>query len=423
MSNEKMAYDLFKFLQKGVTVESLQESTNKAYSKVNEEHVGFKRLEKKIEAEGKPEAEAKAITASIGQKKYGKAKFQKMAAKEGILVKDPSEIDDPEGTILTLAEDVTKTSMKEPVGENPEIKTADAGITEQPEITKIQKEMGKDNVDVAKVTQGKDGKDPDAKATLGKEKEVKKIEPKISTVETVKTPNPGPDGTAVKESGIDKVPVINKAEQADSKKPLEVSGMEPQKAENASEGILVADPSTIDKPEDQIQTLAEERILTTVSDENVANDLKSKYPGSRAVMDEVNGKKQWIIMVKDSINVKEEVSVAVTTDDKKVDIATTPEGTVTTTVTGAGTAPAEMTPVVPEMEPVVPTENTPAEVSDEDMLMAEKIYVVDLLKSKSSLTEKEQAFIKAVESVVLSEARKMKVADKMKALRAKKGKK
>ena len=55
--------------------------------------------------------------------------------------------------------------------------------------------------------------------------------------------------------------------------------------------------------------------------------------------------------------------------------------------------------------------------------MAEKIYVSDLLKGKSSLTEKEQAFVKAVDGVVLSEAKKAKVAKKVLALKDKKVKK
>ena len=80
MDNEQMAYSLFKFLQKGVSVEALQESADKAFSKVQEEKIGFKRLEKKIEDTGKPKEEAEAIAASVGRKKYGKAKFQKMAA-------------------------------------------------------------------------------------------------------------------------------------------------------------------------------------------------------------------------------------------------------------------------------------------------------------------------------------------------------
>lgn len=45
-----------------------------------DEEIGFKKLQSKIEAEGKSPEAAAAIAASIGRKKYGKAKFQKMAA-------------------------------------------------------------------------------------------------------------------------------------------------------------------------------------------------------------------------------------------------------------------------------------------------------------------------------------------------------
>lgn len=41
----------------------------------------FKALTKKIQKSGKSEESAKAIAASIGRKKYGNKKMQKMAAK------------------------------------------------------------------------------------------------------------------------------------------------------------------------------------------------------------------------------------------------------------------------------------------------------------------------------------------------------
>lgn len=43
-------------------------------------YVGFKKLEKKIEGQGKTPEQARRITASIGFKKYGKAKMARMAA-------------------------------------------------------------------------------------------------------------------------------------------------------------------------------------------------------------------------------------------------------------------------------------------------------------------------------------------------------
>jgi hypothetical protein len=44
-------------------------------------YMGFSALVSKIKSEGKSEKSAKAIAASVGRKKYGKAKFQKYAAK------------------------------------------------------------------------------------------------------------------------------------------------------------------------------------------------------------------------------------------------------------------------------------------------------------------------------------------------------
>ena len=388
-----MAYDLYKFLQKDVSVESLQESTDKAYGKKADEVVGFKRVVRK-------------------------------KANEGIVVADPSTITDPEATIQTLAEEKAKKDQE--AATDPNIKTNGSGITDAPEKTRLQKDMEKNTSDPDKLTQGKDGLDPDAKAGAPKAKEEKKITPKVSSVEEVK-----------ESDNVGKVPVIAKPEQGDSKKPLEVSGLEPKKAENekaASEGIVVADPSTITDPEATIQTLAEERVLTTVSDENVANDLKSKYPGSRVVNDtDPTGKKQYIVMVKEAAykaivekaaSVKEEVSVAVTTDDKTVDVVASPDGTTVTTTdngaTQAAPAPVETVPEVPEMDTKeAPAEEIAADEND-DILVAEKLYVVELLKGKSSLSEKEQAFIKAVEGIQLDEAKKAKVATKLKAMKDKK---
>ena len=44
-------------------------------------YVGFNKLKAKIQKGGKSAASAGAIAASIGRKKYGKANFQKAAAK------------------------------------------------------------------------------------------------------------------------------------------------------------------------------------------------------------------------------------------------------------------------------------------------------------------------------------------------------
>ena len=433
-NNETMAYSLFQFLKNGVTIKQLEESTNAAYGKKVEKVQGFKRV-----------------------------------VKEGKLVADPSKITDPKGTIQTLAEE---TSLKEPVAQDKKIKTANAGITEQPEVTRIQKDMEKNNNTVAKLTQGKDGLDPDASAKLGKTKEEKKIEPKVSSVEKVKE---------TKDTVTTTVPEV-KAEQF-KKSGLEVSGLKKETAENESK--LPSDPSTITNPAETIQSLAEEKVLTTVSNKVIAEEISVKHSG-RVVEESVNGKPQFTVWVKSikeadetnpvgvekktkvvaqfdtqdaadaesknskyngkatvsatkdpstqkdtfQVTVAEAVDVTVATDDKKVAINTTPEGETTVTTsdvnaTPISASPEVLEPVVPEIAPtedVPAVEETPAE-EDEDTLMAEKIYVSDLLKGKSSLTEKEQAFVKAVDGVVLSEAKKAKVAKKVLALKDKKVKK
>ena len=433
-SNENMAYDLFQFLKKSVNADQLQEATNSAYSKTAPKVQGFKRV-----------------------------------VKEGKLVVDPSTITDPKGTIQTLAEE---TSLKEPVAQDKKIKTANAGITENPETTKIQKDMEKNNNTVDKLTQGKDGKDPDASAKLGKTKEEKKIEPKVSSVEKVKE-------TTTKVTTT--VPEV-KAEQF-KKSGLEVSGLKKETAENESK--LPSDPSTITNPAETIQSLAEEKVLTTVSNKVIAEEISVKHSG-RIVEESVNGKPQFTVWVKsikeaDEVNpigvekksvvkskfdtkeaadadalkyngkgvvsatkdkdtgkdvfqvaVEEAVDVTVATDDKKVAINTTPEGETTVTTsdvnaTPISAAPEVLEPVVPEISPtenVPAVEETPEEVEEnDDTLMAEKIYVSDLLKGKSSLTEKEQAFVKSVDGIVLSEAKKAKVSKKVLALKNKKVKK
>tara|TARA_R100001163_G_C4937004_1_gene110462 strand:+ start:204 stop:365 length:162 start_codon:yes stop_codon:yes gene_type:complete len=44
-------------------------------------YVGFNKLAGKLQKQGKSQASARAIAASIGRKKYGKKKFQAAAAK------------------------------------------------------------------------------------------------------------------------------------------------------------------------------------------------------------------------------------------------------------------------------------------------------------------------------------------------------
>lgn len=95
-------YQLFKFIKDDVTVEKLHEATDEAYKDV----------------------------------------------KEGRLYPNLNNVEDPEEIIQTLKE---KEKKKNPdIADNPEIKTDNAGVTEDPEKTKLQKKMDKETPDVEK---------------------------------------------------------------------------------------------------------------------------------------------------------------------------------------------------------------------------------------------------------------------------------
>lgn len=168
---------------------------------------------------------------------------------EGKLPIDPSEIKDPTGDVQILSEKEKKITQKSAEKEsdaavNKDIETAGAGKTEEPELTDLQKEAAKETP-VDKLTQNKDGEDP-LKAK-SKTKEEKKITPEVTGV--------------------------------------------------TKENKLPDDPSQIKDPIGDVEKLAEEKCLTTVSDEKVAKDISAKYPGSRIVQDQQG--KQYMVMVKE----------------------------------------------------------------------------------------------------------------------------
>jgi len=147
---------------------------------------------------------------------------------EGKLPADPSLIKTPEKDIQLLSEEEKS-------------KIAPAAVTDEPAETEVEEEMEEETPEVEELTQDEEtGEAPEVKAADAKVKDEKKIEPKVTSVKK-------------------------------------------EKAEN--EGKLPADPSLIIHPDKDIQTLAEETVLTTVSDEIVAKDISSKYPNSRIVVD------------------------------------------------------------------------------------------------------------------------------------------
>jgi len=166
--------------------------------------------------------------------------FTKMPkTEEGKLPADPSTATPDQ--ILTLAE--------KDKAEKPEagIKTANSGVTETPEKGRLQKEMDKATPDVDKKSDFK---------VAAKVETAKAKEPEITGVE-------------------------NKGDK------------DLKKEQKTTEGKLPADPSTATP--DQIQTLAEEKALVTVSDKTVADGIAKKYQGGRVVPDDA--KKQFVIMV------------------------------------------------------------------------------------------------------------------------------
>ena len=154
--------------------------------------------------------------------------------------------------IQTLAE-------KEEKKEKSDIKTANAGITPTPEKSAIQKVMDKATPDV---------------------------ESKSDFQVTAK--------------------VITKDEK---KKEVKVTGVDKDKTD---EGKLPADASVATP--DQIQTLAEERCLVTISDESTAKGIASKYSGGRVVPDAQG--KQWMVMVPDGAVQENTLKEETTTEPK-----------------------------------------------------------------------------------------------------------
>jgi hypothetical protein len=178
----------------------------------------------------------------------------RMPQVEGKLPADPS-VATPD-QIQPLAEE--KDEKKE---EKSDIKTANAGVTETPEKGPLQKKMDKETPDV-------DTKS-DFKVAAGMKKDEKKSD-------------------------------------------VKVTGVEKKEDKKTDEGKLPADPSVATP--DQIQTLAEERCLVTISDESTAKGIASKYSGGRVVQDSQG--KQWMVMVPDGSVQEKTIKEETTTEPK-----------------------------------------------------------------------------------------------------------
>jgi hypothetical protein len=415
MNNESLVHNLYKFLKEGVTTEKMNEANVRAYPVV-----GIQKLDEGQDARGErdgtgpyKDSAQRQATGDMGKRKLAGEACPKGKQDEGKLPKDPSLVEDPDGDIQLLSEKEKKTKKvtqksaeKEADGSlNKDIETAGAGKTDEPELTDLQKEAAKETP-VDKLTQNKDGEDP-LKAK-SKTKEEKKITPEVTGV--------------------------------------------------TKESKLPDDPSQIKDPIGDVEKLAEDKVLTTVSDEKVAKDISQKYPGSRIVADKTpDGKNQFIVMVKESreksleiseiLNsilsgefglenaqaiedkimeqfyikkiieskkeVKEDVTVTVDDGNKSTTITSTEDGgtTITTTDKPAVEEPVVVDePVVEEDPDVFPGET---EWSDEETdEMAEKIEVADYLATLSQLSEKQKKFKEEIKGKKIGKKNKAKLAAK-----------
>ena len=401
MNNESLVHNLYSFIKSEATMEKLQEANKKAFPKVSQfsllpydkakeifgeayemglfggDELEFnKHGEAEIRQDRDWETYDKEEVIEVGSKliKIPKDRWETFSDTsleeprnligksmeeiykifglpsstiEGKLPDDPSQIKDPDGDIQKLSEKEVDTTV------NKDIKTANAGVTNEPEKTDIQKEAEKDTP-TDKLTQDKKGQDPLAEPS--KVKDEKKITPEVSSVDKVKedrSPYPvdsrfsitkrvpitfngiiytahfsGQEGHLQFENALDKnnnqpknfdefmkelakiVPFNDKVKEQkisveELAKELRVSVDVVKVIQDAlrkdmekSEGKLPKDPSKIEDPEGDIQDLSEEKVLTTVSDEKVAQDISSKYPGSRVVKDEKGN--QFMVMVKEA---------------------------------------------------------------------------------------------------------------------------
>lgn len=334
---------------------------------------------------------------------------------EGKLPKNLNNVDNADDYIQDLKEDEKK--KEEDVADNPEIKTANAGVTEDPEDTTVSKELNKETPDIDALTQNKDGVDPNITTQAPANKDEKNAKVEVSSVEEVKTEN---------------------------------------------EGKVPADPGKITNPDEYIQDLKEEendeRILADgISEESVARDLANKNDANAVQNPDTQ---LWSVISKTSESievkegeedrqeqdeqdaediidqedadeleegkkedVKEDIDVQVKAEDKEINIVSAEGSTQVTTLDLEDNnalvvdEPSVITPELPiEEEPEEfedEEDDFELELSDEDALeMAEKLMVVGHLeKLGEKATPKQQEFIKEVKSKKFSKKNIEKIAN------------
>lgn len=313
--NGDLIFELVQFLKEDVKLENLQESTKEAYKNVEKENEAILK-ENDIMLQNPaftsrvlPETpeEEKEITSEAILKEWGdlkndqsflsqhldekapegwegtvkalkkekditnpwalvhwmKGKGYKSHVPESKLPADPSQVNAPDTEIQQLAEEKEEKKEEKP---KTDVKSANVGVTPEPEKGPIQKTMDQLTPDVDKKSDFKQA------AGVADVKDEKKAEVKVTGV---------------------------------------VSG-------TTDESTLPTDPSQVKAPETEIQQLAEEKVLTSLSDETVARDIASKYPGGRVITDPQS--KQFIVMVQEKKLKEEKTSEPTKSEIKATDV-------------------------------------------------------------------------------------------------------
>jgi len=420
MGREKIVNDLYKFLKEDVTVERLFEADNVAYGDVLNE--------------GKLPADTSVAT--------------------------PDQIQ-------PLAEEKEDKESKD-TAENPEIKTDNAGVTPEPEETKVSADLDKQTPNVDKLTQDKDGKDPLIEPD--KVKEEKKEEVKVTDVKKEKTENEGklPADTSVAtpdqiqqlaESGEDIFTVSN--EQAAKKIQAKFPNSRYEQNTEGTWTVYVSEKKECEKCKGKKCECVIEKtkgqqnawkvskashsdvFYVATADEAKEDFMNAYYPDVDAkkaeniksslkvedVSEKVNecptiaaAKAEEVPDVKaaktDEVDklkkesveaVKEDVDVTIKTDDKEVSVISADGSTQVTTLDTAVPAPMPsdiLTTEEPELE----------EPEYEDVFAtetAEKFYVADYLAGMKSLTEKQSQFLVDMKAKKMSKKNKEKVSTKL----------
>jgi hypothetical protein len=476
---ENIVHSLYKFIKEGVTNDQMFAATKEAFCEreITEETMLQENAEmesnqtfmlnhvNEVAPEGwegtvKSMKKSKKISNPWALAWYMKGKgYKAHKADEGKLPANIANIQKPDEYIQDLKEE-----KKDPIdtATNPEIKTDNAGVTEEPEETKVSKEMGKETPGVDKLVQDKDGKDPSVDAGAPKAKEEKKIEPEVDGVKKEKTENEGKLPANIGNIQKPAEYIQNLAEDSAEKIIADGISEEAVARDLASRknGEAVMNPDTrlwsvISKvaPKGQatataatpaghaIESKIEECPTIKVAAKAAVPDVKAakgddadKLKNEATVKEETTtepkGKAKEGVPGVDAAKtnaadklVKEDVEITVKSDTKEVNIVASEGGTQVTTM-DVGT-PAPLATVEPAVEPAVepmlepmPTEEEEPEMSDEEALeMAEKLMVAEHLEKLEKLTEKQACFLKDVKAKKMSKKNQAKVDSKKKELK------